>query len=44
MAQYPRKIKVGIRWFYKFNFDGIMYRSRCIYLNKNEAKRAEHDK
>lgn len=44
MAQYPRKIKAGIRWFYKFNFQGTMYRSRCIYLSKTEAKKAEHYK
>jgi integrase len=44
MAQYPRKLKAGLRWFYKFNFDGIMYRSRCIYISKNEAKKAEHAK
>lgn len=42
MAQYQRKIKVGLRWFYKFNFQGKMYRSKCIYLSKTEAKSAEH--
>lgn len=44
MAQYPRKIKAGTRWFYKFNFQGTMYRSHCIYLSKTEAKKAEHFK
>jgi len=44
MAQYPRKLKAGIRWFYKFNFQGSMYRSQCIYLSKTEAKRAERKK
>lgn len=43
MAQYSRKIKVGLRWFYKFNYLGKTYRSRCIYLSKSEAKRAEND-
>lgn len=44
MAQYPRKLKAGIRWFYKFNFQGSMFRSQCIYLSKTEAKRAERKK
>jgi integrase len=43
LAQYSRKIKVGLRWFYKFNFQGKMYRSKCIYLSKTEAKSAEHE-
>lgn len=42
MAQYHRKLKIGLRWFYKFNFQGKMYRSKCIYLSKTEAKSAEH--
>lgn len=44
MAQYPRKIKIGLRWFYKFNYLGKTYRSRCIYLSKTEAKKAEHSR
>ncbi|MBX7047130.1 MAG: site-specific integrase [Ignavibacteria bacterium] len=44
MAQYQRKIKAGIRWWYKFDFKGKTYNSDCIYLSKNEAKRAEADK
>ncbi len=44
MAQYPRKLTAGMRWFYKFNFQGCMYRSQCIYLSKTEAKRAERKK
>jgi len=47
VAQYQRKVKAGLRWFYKFNFQGITYRSQCIYLAKKEAKEAErkkHDK
>jgi len=41
MAQYQRKVKAGLRWFYKFNFQAVTFRSQCIYLTKNEAKRAE---
>lgn len=44
MAQYPRKLKAGLRWFYKFNFKGKMYRSDCIYLTKTEANRAQRKK
>ena len=41
MAQYPRKLKRGVRWFYKFSFNGQLYRSKAIYLNKLDAKKAE---
>lgn len=41
MAQYPRKVKKGIRWWYKFSFNGKVYHSKTIYLTKNEAKKAE---
>lgn len=41
MAQYQRRIKAGLRWFYKFNFKTVTYRSQCIYLTKGEAKKAE---
>lgn len=44
MAQYQRKIKAGLRWFYKFNFHAVTYRSQCIYLTKIEAKKAERKK
>lgn len=44
MAQYPRKLKIGIRWWYKFGFKGVTYISDCIYLSKNEAKKAEADR
>jgi integrase len=44
MAQYPRKLKAGLRWFYKFNFKGKMYRSECIYVTKTEANRAQRKK
>lgn len=44
MAQYSRKVKLGIRWWYKFDFKAKTYSSECIYLSKNEAKRAEAEK
>jgi integrase len=44
LAQYSRKLKIGLRWFYKFNFLGVTYRSKCIFLSKTEAKQAEHYK
>lgn len=44
MAQYQRKVKVGWRWFFKFDYKNITYRSAAIYLSKNEAKKAENAK
>ena len=44
MAQYQRKVKAGLRWFYKFNFQAVTYRSQCIYLTKTEANRAQTKK
>lgn len=44
MPQYQRKLKIGIRWWYKFSYGGIAYHSKAIYMTKNEAKRAENDK
>jgi integrase len=41
MAQYQRKVKAGLRWFYKFDYHGNTYRSMTIYLTKSEAKKAE---
>ncbi|RPI19230.1 MAG: site-specific integrase [Ignavibacteriae bacterium] len=34
-------MKKGIRWWYKFDLSGKTYASKCIYLTKNEAKKAE---
>lgn len=42
MAQYSRKLKKGIRWWYKFDLNGRTYNSACIYLSKNEARKAEN--
>lgn len=44
MAQYFRKLSKGIKWQYKFDFHGNTYRSRYIYLSKNEAKQAEAER
>jgi integrase len=44
MAEYQRKLKKGIRWWYKFDYNGKTYASYCIYLTKNEAKKAENAK
>lgn len=44
MAQYPRKLKKGTRWWYKFDYDGKTYFSCAIYLSKTEAKKAENAK
>lgn len=43
MAQYARKLKIGVRWFYKFDFHGKTHRSKAIYHSKGEAKKAEAD-
>lgn len=44
MAQYPRKLKKGIRWWYKFDHNGKTYASKCIYLSKSAARKAENTK
>lgn len=44
LAQYSRKLKKGIRWWYKFDYNGRTYSSKCTYLSKNEAKKAENTK
>jgi integrase len=44
MSQYPRKLKKGIRWWYKFDYNSVTYTSKCIYLSKNEARKAENAK
>lgn len=43
MAQYKRQLSFGERWFYKFKLNGILYRSKAIYLTKAEAKKAENN-
>ncbi len=41
MPQYSRKVKAGIRHYYKFDYKGITYTSPAIFLSKFEAKKAE---
>jgi integrase len=41
MAQYRRKLRRGYRWYYKFSYNSQIYFSKCIYLSKAEAKKAE---
>lgn len=41
MPCYKRQISHGERWFYKFNYKGVMYRSETIYSSKAEAKKFE---
>ncbi|MBI5402468.1 MAG: site-specific integrase [Ignavibacteriae bacterium] len=42
MAQYPRKLKEGIRYWYKFSYQGKTFHSKCIYHTKIEARKAEN--
>lgn len=41
MPQYKRKLKKGLRWYYKFDFQGRTYHSQAIYHTQYEAKKAE---
>ena len=41
MPQYKKILKRGVRWFYKFSFQGKIYRSNAIYYSKQDAKKAE---
>ncbi len=41
MPTYKRKLAKGLRWYYKFDFDGKTYHSKAIYLTMQEAKKAE---
>ena len=41
MAQYKRKLNKGFRWYYKISYNGRIHFSKCIYLSKAEAKKAE---
>jgi len=44
MPVYSRKVKAGLRYFYQFGYLNITYKSKAIYLSKNEAKKAESSK
>ncbi len=41
MAAYQRKLSKGNFWFYKFKLEGKLYRSKAIFVTKQEAKEAE---
>ena len=41
MPQYKKTLKRGARWFYKFDFNGEIYRSYAIYPTQAEARKAE---
>lgn len=41
MPQYKRKLKKGIRWYYKFDYNNTTYFSKLIYLSQKDAKKAE---
>ncbi len=41
MAQYKRKLRKDYRWYFKISYNGRIHFSKCIYLSKAEAKRAE---
>ena len=44
MAVYSRIVTVGLRYYYKFQYNRIAYKSKAIYLSKNDAKKAEATK
>ena len=44
MATYYRKLRKGIRFYYKFDFNSKTYYSKCIYHSKREAQQAEREK
>lgn len=44
MSIYSRKLSRGLKWYFKFSFNGKIYFSPCIYLTKGEAKIAESER
>ena len=44
MSQYYRKLSKGVHWYYKFDFSGKTYYSKCIYLSKKEASQSERER
>jgi hypothetical protein len=44
MPVYSRNVKAGLRYYYQFNYQNITYKSKAIYLSKNDAKKAESTK
>ena len=43
MGQYKRKLKKGVRWYYKGQYQGLSYNSNAIYLTKAECARVERE-
>ena len=41
MPQYKKQLKRGDRWFYKFSYQGRIFRSNAVYLTKQDARKAE---
>lgn len=44
MPVYSRKVSAGLRYYYQFDYQRITYKSKAIYLSKNDAKKAESTK
>ena len=44
MPVYSRKLSKGVKFFYKFDFNGRTYYSKCIFLSKKEANQAERER
>lgn len=44
MPQYYRKLSKGIRWYWKFDYNGKTYHSPCIFISKKEASQSEREK
>jgi len=44
MSIYVRKLAKGLRYWYKFDHNGVTYHSKAIYESKQEAKRAEGER
>jgi integrase len=44
MSQYKRQLTKGVRWYFKFDYDGETYHSKAEFLTKQEAAKAERTK
>ncbi len=44
MPVYSRKLSAGLRYFYQFDYQNTTYKSKAIYVSKNDAKKAESEK
>lgn len=43
MPVYSRKLSKGLRYFYKFDLNGTKFKSKAVFLSKEDAKKAEAD-